>query len=236
MKPITELLKDRSYEGRRAFVVGSGPSLRGFDFSLLRDEFWIGCNEEYKHGPTIAICQDPRLFAGDGSPEVTPYSRNPAWYQGPHVPLYFHAHPDREWPQAPDSVYWVKSAHDQHRPFRWGKSLEEGLYYGANVGMSAINLAEILGADTIYLLGFDARIDEPKTHHHNSYPPDWTLARVCDRNAVYSRWHQEFRKIAKMVRARVINLNPDSGIDAFPKGRIRRSVSGFWDIECELTA
>lgn len=211
------MLKDSAWSGRRAFVVGSGPSLSGFDYSLLKNELWIGLNEEYKHAPTIALVQDPRLFNGDGSSKITPYSKDPAWTGGPHIPVYFKGHPDREDYSAPDTVFQVRSAHDQHRPFRWGQTLEEGLFYGANVGMAGINLAEILGANPIYLLGFDARIDDPKTHHHDSYPPGWTLERLVDRNAVYSRWHKSFRKIATMVRSRIVNLNPDSGIDAFEK-------------------
>lgn len=233
MRPITDVLKDRAWEGRRAFVVGSGPSLRGFDFSLLRNELWIGCNEEYRHAPTIALVQDPRLFAGDGSPEITPYSRNPAWTGGPHIPVYFKGHPDRQDYEAPDTAFQVNSAHSREAPFRWGQTLEEGLYYGANVGMAAINLAEILGADPIYLLGFDARTDDQRTHHHDSYPDSWKLDRAEDRAVVYRRWHAAFRKIATMVRSRIINLNPDSGIDAFRKGRVHRHTEN-WDMEIEL--
>ena len=217
MRPATEALKDGQWKGHRAFVVGSGPSLKGFDYSLLKGELWIGCNEEYRHGPTIGICQDPRLFAGDGSPERQPLSKDPTWYGGPHLPLHFRGHPDRVDTAAPDTVFEVRTAHSRETPFKWGTSLEGGIYYGANIGMSAINLAEILGADPIYLLGFDARVDDAETHHHDHYPVEWRLAHRDDRQAVYSRWHAEFREIAQVVRARVINLNVNSGIDAFPR-------------------
>jgi hypothetical protein len=45
VRPLTEALKDGAWAERRAFVVGSGPSLRGFDYSLLDGENWIACNE-----------------------------------------------------------------------------------------------------------------------------------------------------------------------------------------------
>jgi hypothetical protein len=217
MRPLTGVLKDGEWDGQRAFVVGSGPSMKGFDYSLLDGERWIACNEEYKQGkPSVALVQDVRLFA-QGGPGLTPLRDRADWTRGAHLPVYFKGHPDREEQTAPDSVFQVKSAHSHLEPFRWGKSLEEGLYYGANVGMAAINLADILGANPIYLLGFDARVDDERAHHHRDYPDGWSLADSESRAHVYRLWHAKFREIAQMVRARVINLNPESGIDAFEK-------------------
>lgn len=121
--------------------------------------------------------------------------------------------------EAPDSVFQVESAHDLERPFRWGRSLREGLYYGANVGMAAINLAEILGSKEIYLIGFDARWEDRRTQHHNRYPDNWKMSDPADRKSVYGRWIKEFRRIAELTKAQVVNLNPRSGIDAFPRRR-----------------
>lgn len=221
MRPITDVLKDGAWKGRRAFVVGSGPSLRDFDRSVLRDELSIGCNEEYRWSPTIALCQDPRFFVGDGYPGRVAAKDNPQWYAGPCTqPVYFHGHPDSPMPEANDSILLATSAHTRETPFAWGTSLKGGLYYGANVGMSAINLAELLGADPIYLLGFDAKADGDRTHCHDAYPKEWTLDKEVDRRYVYGRWIAEFRNIAPKIKSRVINLNPDSAIDAFPKARL----------------
>ena len=225
MKPITDILQAGQWRGRSAFVVGSGPSLKGFDFGLLRNELTIGVNDEYLWGPTIALAQDPRIVAGDGIPGRTPLFQNPAWYNGPHIPVYFEGHPDRPKYEAPDTVYKIGSA-DGKQPFVWGKSLSEGLYYGANAGMAALNLADILGADPIYLLGFDARADAVETHHHSNYPKEWTLDRAEDREAVYGRWIKEFRVIAQYVRAEVLNFNPESGIDAFQKYELWPAADG----------
>ena len=69
----------------------------------------------------------------------------------------------------------------------------------------------------LYLLGFDARVDDERTHHHGGYPQGWSLTDAESRAHVYRLWHRTFREIAQVVRARVINLNPESGIDAFTK-------------------
>jgi hypothetical protein len=83
--------------------------------------------------------------------------------------------------------------------------------------MAALNLAEILGASPIHLLGFDARATDGRTHHHDRYPVDWTLDKLVDKEHVYGRWIKEFRRIKPYVKAEVLNLNPASGIDAFPR-------------------
>ncbi len=218
MRALTERLRDGQWRGRRAFVVGSGPSLKGFDFSLLDNDLTIGCNEEYRWGPTIAICQDLRFFSQE-IPGRIPAKDNPHWTSNGSVPVYFKGHADRQDVEAPDSVYQIGSA-DGKEAFAWGKSLREGLYYGANVGMSALNLAEILGANPIYLLGFDANPADQATHHHDHYPPEWKLDQADDRRIVYQKWRAEFRALTRHIKARVVNLNPDSGIDAFPKEQI----------------
>lgn len=227
MRPLETVLKDGAWKGRRAFVLGSGPSLRGFDRTILHAEMTIGCNEEYTWGPSISLCQDPRFFAGDGYPGRIPAKDNPAWFRGSSMPVYFHGHPDSPMPEANDDIFSANSAHSRETPFAWGTSLAGGLYYGANVGMSAINLAELLGADPIYLLGFDAKAEGERTHCHDAYPKEWTLDKAVDRAYVYGRWIAEFRNIAPKVRARVVNLNPDSAIDAFPKAKLNHVINNW---------
>lgn len=218
MRPITEFLKDGQWTGRRAFVVGSGPSLKGFDRRLLENELTIGCNMEYKWGPTIALAQDERIMQGDGAPGFLPLLHDAEWFRRSGTQaVYFHGHPDKEIPDGKDSIALAKSDHSRARPFHWGTSLETGLYYGANCGMAAINLAEILGANPIYLLGFDAVAAESLQHCHDAYPAEWLMQDQESKDSVYGRWIAEFRRIAKLMKpeTRVINLNQQSGIKSF---------------------
>jgi hypothetical protein len=199
-------------------VVGSGPSLKNFDRRLLKDELTIGCNMEYKWGPTISIAQDERVMQGDGAPGFVPLGMNPEWYNQPY-PVYFHGHPEKEIPIANPRVLFAKSDHTHLQPFKWGTSLATGLYYGANCGMAALNLAEILGANPIYLLGFDAVASDSREHWHDAYPTEWMIREQQAKEMLYAKWIAEFRRIAKMLKpeTRVVNLNPDSAIDAFPR-------------------
>lgn len=217
MRALTEILKNGQWSGRPAFVVGSGPSLKHFDRSVLRGSLTIGCNEEYRWGPTISICSDYRFFKGDGTPGRIPARINPDWYHTSSIPVWFKGHPDSEPLEANDSIYLAQTAHTRETPFAWGTSLETGLYYGGNVGMTAINLAEILGADPICLLGFDCNAEQQATHCHDAYPPGWKLENIEERRKAYDRWIKEFDRIAPLIKASVWNLNLDSAINAFPK-------------------
>ena len=45
------------WKDQEAFIIGGGPSLRDFDWSLLRDKNTIGCNNAFRLGPDICkIC------------------------------------------------------------------------------------------------------------------------------------------------------------------------------------
>lgn len=224
MRPLTDILKTGAWSGRQCFVVGSGPSLQGFDFSWLSEELTIGCNEEYKNNPTIALVQDVRAFKGDGSRRG--YRDTPGWYDRPGtIPVYFKGHPDREDLEAPDTVYQAKSCHTKQRPFGWGDTLEGGLTYGGNCGLAALSLACALRADPIYLLGIDCK-DGPgdKTHHHDGYPEGWALDKR-NRQDVYARDIAEFEAHSHRPRGHVFSLNPGSALDCFPKVR---SVGVSW--------
>lgn len=216
MRPLTDALKTGMWAGRRAFVVGSGPSLHGFDFGWLKDELTIGCNEEYKWGPTIALVQDVRAFKGDGSRKG--YRDMPEWYARPGtLPVYFKAHPDRENLEAPDEVFEAKSCHTRERPFGWGETIEGGLTYGGNCGLAALSLACALHADPIYLLGLDFRCGPVgETHHHDGYPEHWRLA-MKELHEVFARDIKEFEGHAHNVKGQVFNLNPESALECFPK-------------------
>lgn len=225
MRELSEILHTGAWAGKRAFVVGSGPSLARFDFELLRDELTIRANEEYCWGPTISICQDVRFFFGDGTPGRLPAYLNPAWYLNPKgsIPVFFRGHPDR--PDPPvfnDKIFTIGAAAAPGPPgeglsFYWGRTLEEGLCYGANVGLAALNLADVLGAETVYLLGFDCCAHEMRTHHHDLYPAEWRARDVATQNETYQIWLKDFRRWAPFVRAKVVNLNPDSALDCFPR-------------------
>lgn len=214
MRPLTDVLKTGQWSGKRCFVVGSGPSLKGFDRSHLKDELTIGCNMEYMWRPTINFVQDERLFKGDGS--MPGLKDRKEWYQNGSWPVYFKAHPNRQDIPASDFIFEAKSVATPEAPFRYGNTLEGGLTNGPNVGIGALSLADALGASPIYLLGFDCGFGpKHETHCHSHYPTNWRLP-ADSQQSVYALWVKEFTRLAPFVKGKVIVVGP-SALNCFKK-------------------
>lgn len=206
MLDAREVLREGMWEGRRAFVVGSGPSLQNFDRTFLKRERTIGVNEEWRWEPTIAFHSDIRLLRGDGLKKG--YRDDGVYLATKSIKVYHKAHEDREEIDAPDPIAKLGTSGRSY-----GTSLS-GIVSRANAGLSALNLADVLGADPIYLLGFDCGADGKKTHSHEHYPPEW---QQIPKDYIYRRWADAFADIAPKVKARVINLCPWSLIACFEK-------------------
>lgn len=139
------------WEGQEAIIIGGGPSLAGFDFSCLQGHRIIGCNDAFRLGPDIVdIC----IF-GDES-----------WWQKNKFELEQFS--GRKVTCAPALMNLNCDELLQMNRLRDG--IQHGCTLGWNysTGAAAVNLAFSLGANTIYLLGFDmGRGDQGKTHWHS---------------------------------------------------------------------
>jgi hypothetical protein len=203
---MSEGLNTGAWKGRRAFILGGGPSLNEVDLSLLRDELTLGLNVAYLHDPTAALIYDKRLIdALESDMRWAAYKGEKFWlnYEAPAIPrdiLVSGARQLRPLTSAPPAP-------------RWPTTLEQGIFRGNNCGTAAICLADILQADPIYLLGFDFRVGAGKpVNWHELYPDKW---RATEKTLMEFRTN--LGSIKGLVRSRVINLTPDSRLDAFPK-------------------
>jgi len=95
-------------------------------------------------------------------------------------------------------------------------NLHEGLTRSSNSGIPAINLAILLGANPIYLIGFDSKPTENglQNHFHSGHPE-------TQKDSVFNKFIEAFDKFAKKVpeNVEVINLYPASGIKSFAFGK-----------------
>ncbi len=118
------------------------------------------------------------------------------------------------------------------------------LSWNKNSGSAAINLAMHLGAKKIILLGFDM-VNDPKTnrsHWHAGYPNPLNTPTIRDRKRgkketkrvpnkekkpPYERHLKGFKAMssdANKYGIEIINMNPNSAIEAFPK----MSLEGYF--------
>lgn len=209
-RELIEVLPDGSWAGKPCFIIGGGPSLKDFKWSKLKGKRTIGINLAFKQiDPTIIMSMDTRflnwLELGKYGQEAKKMFHRSTAYK---VWLCTYVS------KLPPPIFIVKV----HRNYKEGLraftfSLKDGIGHGNNSGYAALNLAVCLGANPIYLLGFDCKHTNGKSHWHDGHP-----TRQAEKTAIgFAHFFARAAPIIKAKKMKVINLNPDSGLGCFPK-------------------
>lgn len=205
-KLLSSAFQNGCWAGKRCFIIGGGPSLKGFDFARLAGELVIGVNRSFEViDPTIQVSIDDRFIG---------------WAQTGH----FGAIALRKWQNMTAAkafihYSWTKLVPLDHyfvpcnRAEGFGWDIDK-LGHMSNSGYSALNVACCLGASDIYLLGFDMQVDPAtgKEWFHDGYK----LQRKRD---PYPQFMEYFYKYADEIRGHGINVwnaNPNSALKVFP--------------------
>ena len=96
----------------------------------------------------------------------------------------------------------------------------EVIHYGSNSGFQALNLAYLLGAERIILLGYDMKIASNGKSHWFGDHPDKVRSN-------YASWWSKFSIVADQLKGKVevINCNPDSALKCFHKMSLEEAVA-----------
>jgi hypothetical protein len=212
-KKIIEKFDTNSWLGKRCFIIGGGESLKGFDFSKLDNELTISINKAFKfyQNSTINYSMDStfysQMYQGNfdkpGEPKLINFWKT---YTGVRVFLT-----PMEIKQFSKEVYLVRK---ELSPFVNRTNLDTGIYGGNNSGTGAISLAVALGANPIYLLGYDMKA-EKSTHWHEGYDN----RSIDDFNNKLIGYRDDITKFSLLLSAHritVVNLNRNSGLTCFP--------------------
>ena len=207
MKTADWLHSEPWYE-QDAYIVGGGSSLKDFDWSLLEKLNTIGCNDAYKLGQKVCkIC----MF-GDLS-WWRHHCEKMEIYKG--IVVTNVGAIDGEYPP------WV----NQFDRLSHGlcKLDENRLGWNGNTGAAALNLALVLGAKNIYLLGFDMGIIDKETNWHNEIihpkavlPSSYEIFRY--------RWSDVVKDLHIFPNRNVFNVNNTSIL----AGTTTINVEEFW--------
>lgn len=189
------------------FIIGGGHSLESFDFSLLEPEdiFTIGCNDAYVRGSDVCnIC-----FFGD----------HKWWKEHKERLEQFKGAVFTNVPQLQNdktSWLWIMGRHAR------GLSAD-ALGWNKNTGSGAVNLALLLGAKRVFLLGFDmhlSRNGKSNWHANNLDKPN---------KNVYLGFIRGFERLARDLPVKfpgreITNITDNSSLNMFPK----IGVKEFW--------
>jgi len=207
-RPFAEVMEDGAWRGERCFIIGGGPSLEGFDFSRLRGQGRvIAINRAFEHAHFADICffmdASSNTFYGLVTRGRLGQDVKQKWeeFEGYKVNLNLVG-------RKLDDVYSVRSLGRKGL----SNSIAKGLYHGNNSGIGAIGIAMCLGANPIYLLGYDCKVSGGKTHYHSGYPNAMP-------KSTFASFIPDFHKLSRLIvrtKFRVVNLNPQSGLRCFP--------------------
>ena len=195
------------WKGDTVFIIGGGPSLKGFDWSSLIRKKTIAINKAIQSYPNPNV-----LYWTDG--RVYTWLKNDIdSYKGLKYTLRRGAHYDNTNSQ----VHVLKRG----RKFGLETALDT-LAHGNNSGYAAINLAIHLGAKRIILLGYDMGSDGTESHFHDGYPINATSHKIYK-----EQFMPGFDLLAQELKGsgiQVFNASPTSKLIAFPKISIEKAL------------
>lgn len=202
---------DGQWQGGECYLIGGGPSLRSFDWNALRGkERVIVVNRAFKDCPWAAI-----WWSEDASVITEVWGRSDEWRAFRGVKL-LSADPAFE-----PSVHAVDPSVHFVWPKRkgkfWSKSLAEGFAWASNSLVGALNLADVFGADPIYILGLDCnQVGGMETNYHGDYE---AVRRDRTGDFQYASYKSDFENWAapNLRHRRVVNLNVASAVECWPR-------------------
>lgn len=199
---------ERRWEGELVAILASGPSLNQSDINLLKGKARvIAVNDSYRLCPWADM-----LYAAD---------RN--WW---HYHNYVTEFKGERWTQQQGHQAWKQEAinagiHVITSKHKSGLSSDpELIHTGMNSAYQALNIAVLMGASRVLLLGLDCSSLDGKTHWFGEHTGK------LKRKSPYERFAKEFEKACPdLDRAgvEVINCSERSAVACFRKA----SVIGF---------
>lgn len=225
-------LKDR-YKGRRAFVIGNGPSLRNTDVRFLKDEITIGCNglflifEAMGFLPTIYTVED-KLVAEDRAEIINNIRGTTKIFP---ADLAYCLKPD-------DDTIFINFLRNYDGFPKLTDCFQTHVYWGGTVTYMNLQIAYYLGVKEVYLIGIDHNYQPPtsvdeqngsviKSHSNdlNHFHPDYFGPGYRYHDPLVDRMEIGYKKAREFFEAngRVIyNATAGGKLEVFPRVSFER--------------
>lgn len=202
-RPISKV--DPIWEGETVFIIGGGPSLQNFNWSLLNGKKTIAINKSLLSFPNANVLYwtDSRVYSW--------MKQDIDNFKGPKFTIRDH----------PSYVGDIKILRKGNK-FGLEES-KDTLSHGNNSGYAAINLAYHLGAKKIILLGYDMMNDGKKSHHHDGYPVPATGDKIY--RDQFMPGFSILADLLKQKRIEVYNVSPHSLLTVWPKISIEKALT-----------
>lgn len=209
------------YEGKRCFIMCTGPSLTISDMEILKNEYTFGMNsipllyENTDFRPSFYGCIDegvwkklrdiikkydnPSTLIFVGSRQTKYDKLRPHWYE---IPFNVSYHAYDRWFK---NDFWCK----------FGEDAYAGLYDMHSVTHFLIQLAVYMGFKEIYLLGADCNFPPNGQIHFKDYGvPDATIDTARERNIA---GYEEVKRFCDAHGIKVFNSTRGGALEVFPR-------------------
>jgi len=184
------------------FLIGGGTSLKDFDFNRIpKDAYQMAINHTIEaHDKVDALMFSDRIFLQKTSFDITKFKGT-----------IFTSKKTINTPPMPGLIEQDNVAIYNDERHKATSDIRDGLYHPTSTGIQAVNLALIMGARQIHLLGFDYFITSLGVHFY----PDKDHHKQLTKEK-YSRKAIKFREYRK-VSDRIINYSIYSLVTRFIK-------------------
>jgi hypothetical protein len=135
------------HAGKRCFIIGNGPSLRGMDLGLLRNEITFGLNRIYLLFPELGFSTTYLVSVNDLVLEQ--FAQD---FKGLHLPKFF-TWRARRWFQDDPAVLFLDTDYTGEENFT--SQITKRLFEGFTVTYVALQLAYAMGISEAILIGVD---------------------------------------------------------------------------------
>jgi len=192
------------WKGETVYIIGGGPSLKGFEWNKLRGKKTIALNKAIQFWPEANA-----VYWTDG--RVWSWLKNDIIkFKGKRFTLAPRSYPCE--------VTLLKRG--KKLGIEWSA---DSIAHGNNSGAAAINLAIHLGAKRIILLGYDMGRHNKESHFHEGYP-----TKVTADNIYKNQFLPAFDAISKDIKGKgiqIFNACPTSKLGVFRKITIEESLA-----------
>jgi hypothetical protein len=204
---------DNLYQGLPIYIVSTGTSLRGFDFTRLNGKITIGINRVIEYfSPSILHLID--------STSLTTHAKALRDYNGMiiagpgAVPTNTH---DNTFEISRNIDTFELSGNMTSTSKKVARSFSDG-WFGGGAGSTALHTAILLGGNPIYLLGYDYYEDNGR--HFDEYDES------CNDKELYIISFEGVEHIARQDWIpKIYNCNPKSRMTAFPAIDLERALA-----------
>lgn len=167
------------HQGKRCFIIGTGPSLNHTNFNLIKNEILIGVNtlfrgiDKFNISPQYWVVVDGKLFDVHHKKLLSLDPEKTTLFLAEHAGQRYLKREQYYLTQSSIRPIVIKHLGSMNIWNKFSKDLTEGAYSGATVIIQAIQIAYYLGFQEVYLLGCDSdysgkhRFDGLKAENEN---------------------------------------------------------------------